>query len=95
MPTTVEAVLPESTLWERIHEALQTSPYFDEQQVQFAARRGKVTLRGNVDSFYKKQMAQEVILRLDGVERVDNLLEVRWHTNGRPQTAHERQAQFC
>ena len=95
MPNPAEAVLPESTLWERIHVALQTSPYFDEEQVQFATRRGEVTLHGSVASFFHKQMAQEAILRLDGVERVDNLLEVNWRASGGPRPATPRHARFC
>jgi osmotically-inducible protein OsmY len=37
-----------------------------------------VVLKGSVQSFYQKQMAQESIRRIDGVERIDNLLEVNW-----------------
>jgi osmotically-inducible protein OsmY len=39
---------------------------------------GRVTLKGNVRSFFQKQMAQEAVRRVDGVERIDNLLEVNW-----------------
>ena len=76
MPNPAEAVLPESTLWERIHVALQTIPYFDEEQVQFATRRGEVTLHGSVASFFHKQMAQEALRDLDGIDEIYNELEV-------------------
>jgi osmotically-inducible protein OsmY len=42
------------------------------------AREGVVRLEGAVRSFFHKQMAQEVIRRLDGVERVENHLRVQW-----------------
>ncbi|NQU36130.1 MAG: BON domain-containing protein [Actinobacteria bacterium] len=35
-----------------------------------------LTLRGQVLSFYLKQVAQELIRRLDGAEEVNNHLEV-------------------
>jgi hypothetical protein len=35
-------------------------------------------LKGCVRSFFQKQMAQEAIRRIDGVESIENLLEVNW-----------------
>jgi osmotically-inducible protein OsmY len=37
---------------------------------------GVLTLRGQVSSFYLKQVAQELIRRLDGAEEINNHLEV-------------------
>ena len=48
------------------------------QQVRVEAADGRVVLKGSVSSFFQKQMAQEAIRRVDGVERIDNLLEVNW-----------------
>jgi osmotically-inducible protein OsmY len=44
-----------------------------------------LTLRGVVPTFYFKQLAQEAAIRLQGVSRVDNQIEVRatnqgWHS---------------
>ena len=39
---------------------------------------GHVVLKGSVRSFFEKQMAQEAVRRIDGVEMIDNLLEVNW-----------------
>ncbi len=35
-----------------------------------------LTLRGRVSSYYVKQRAQEVVRMVDGVDRIDNLIEV-------------------
>ena len=35
-----------------------------------------LTLRGRVSPYYVKQRAQETVRMVDGVERVDNLVEV-------------------
>jgi osmotically-inducible protein OsmY len=46
--------------------------------VSVEAADGRVVLKGNVRSFFQKQMAQEAIRRIDGVQRIENLLEVNW-----------------
>jgi osmotically-inducible protein OsmY len=68
----------QSPLFERLHAALTTSPYVPSREVRVEAAGGRVVLKGNVRSFFQKQMAQEAIRRVDGVEAIDNLLEVNW-----------------
>jgi osmotically-inducible protein OsmY len=58
--------------------ALQQSPYFARRPLCCQAERGRVVLRGTVTSFYHKQMAQEILRRVDGVDRIENHLEVDW-----------------
>ncbi|HEY4235223.1 MAG TPA: BON domain-containing protein [Lacipirellulaceae bacterium] len=65
-------------LFDLIHSALSTSPYVPNRQVRVEANDGRVVLKGNVGSFFQKQMAQEAIRRIDGVQLIDNLLEVTW-----------------
>jgi len=68
----------DATLAERVGSAIQTSPYLSGRTLRFEAHDGKVTLNGVVASYFQKQMAQEVIKRLDGVKQIDNHLEVTW-----------------
>jgi osmotically-inducible protein OsmY len=65
-------------LFERIHEALTSNPHVPSRHVRVEAADGRVVLKGSVRSFFQKQMAQEAIRRIDGVQRIDNLLEVNW-----------------
>jgi osmotically-inducible protein OsmY len=65
-------------LFDRIHDAITTNPHLPKKQVSVEAAEGRVVLKGNVRSFFQKQMAQEAIRRIDGVELIDNLLEVSW-----------------
>ena len=66
-------------LFERIHEALTSNPHVpSRRQVRVEAADGHVVLKGSVRSFFEKQMAQEAIRRVDGVQMIDNLLEVNW-----------------
>jgi hypothetical protein len=68
----------QSPLFERIHSALTSSPFVPSNEVRVEAADGRVVLKGSVRSFFQKQMAQEAIRRVDGVETIDNLLEVNW-----------------
>jgi osmotically-inducible protein OsmY len=65
-------------LFDRIHSALSTNPHVPNRQVRVEATDGRVVLKGSVRSFFQKQMAQEAIRRIDGVQMIDNMLEVTW-----------------
>ncbi len=66
----------ELSLSERVSHALRRDPCLARRDLQFESLEGMVKLTGVVQSYYQKQMAQEVIRRVDGVERVENDLEV-------------------
>jgi len=55
---------------------LRKSGYHELHVVSCEFHEGVLTLRGRVSSFYLKQVAQEVIRRLEGAEEVNNRLEV-------------------
>ena len=76
--TTTSLPQQAEALTSQIHTALKTSPHLSQRNLQFQAEQGRVTLEGKVASYFQKQMAQEVVLRLDGVEEIENLLEVTW-----------------
>lgn len=59
-------------------DALASSPYMAGTRVRVEAGDGRVRLHGDVGTFFEKQMAQEVVRRIDGVEQVENLLQVAW-----------------
>jgi osmotically-inducible protein OsmY len=61
-----------------VDAALRRSPYFAHRAVRFETAEGRVVLRGTVGSYYHKQMAQELLRRVDGVDRIENQLEVDW-----------------
>jgi osmotically-inducible protein OsmY len=69
----------EPVLHKLVDEALNQSPYFARRGVRVEAQEeGEVVLRGTVRSYYHKQMAQEILRRVDGVRRIENRLEVDW-----------------
>jgi osmotically-inducible protein OsmY len=68
----------DTSLNEMVHTALEQSPYFANRRLRFETTEGRVVLRGQVSSYYHKQMAQEILRRLHGVSHIENHLEVDW-----------------
>ena len=66
----------ERPLDERIDTAIHTNPYLAGRRFQFKTEADGVTLEGEVATYFQKQMAQEILLRIDGVSRIDNRLKV-------------------
>lgn len=69
---------PLEGLEKRLQEALQDSPYLNQRTLRFETHDGRVVLRGEVASYYQKQMAQEAVRHIQGVHEIENLLEVNW-----------------
>lgn len=65
-------------LTQQLHNTLLQSPHVPRDGVWLENRQGHVVVRGAVDSYYQKQMAQEVLLRVEGVSALENQLEVHW-----------------
>jgi osmotically-inducible protein OsmY len=68
----------QQTLAHRIDQAIQASPFVSGRTLRFETDGSRVVLQGSVQSFFQKQMAQEAIRRIAGVEQIDNHLEVLW-----------------
>lgn len=63
---------------DRVLTALERNPYVGRRSLRFETSDGRVTLRGVVGSYFQKQMAQEAVRHLDGVDEIANELEVCW-----------------
>ena len=71
------AVLPlGQTIDDRVRRQLQNSSYPQLRTIECHSHHGKLTIQGKVSSFFLKQAAQEAIAHLQGVEQIDNRLEV-------------------
>jgi osmotically-inducible protein OsmY len=69
-------MLLETTLAERVEGAIHTNPYTSGRRLRFETEGGRVILQGIVASYFQKQMAQEIVRRVEGVEQIDNHIEV-------------------
>jgi osmotically-inducible protein OsmY len=74
----VEEKVLDDRFEEKVSSALRQNPHLQSRNLRFEASEGRVTLRGQVNSWYQKQMAQETLLRLEGIDSVENQLEVFW-----------------
>ncbi len=66
------------TLSTRISSAMKLHPHLSRRNLQVETQEGRVVLRGTVKSYYHKQMAQEALRRVEGVDEIENQLEVSW-----------------
>lgn len=72
-------------LLQRVDLAIKGNPHLSRHQVFCQEQSGIVILHGRVGSFFQKQMAQESLKRLAGVEKVINELQVDWLASALPQ----------
>ena len=56
--------------------SLQRNPYLALKNVSCDWLDGVLVLRGCLPSYYLKQIAQEAVASLEGVERIDNQIQV-------------------
>jgi osmotically-inducible protein OsmY len=63
-------------LQELAERCLRRNPYLALKNVSCDCRDGVLVLRGCLPSYYLKQVAQEVVARLEGVEAIDNQIQV-------------------
>jgi len=79
MPKPHSAVFSVSPLKEQTVRALQGNPHLSKHyRLDVRENEGHVMLIGTVGTYFQKQMAQEVVRALEGVERIENCLEVVW-----------------
>jgi len=69
----------ESALFGRVATALRKNPYLDLSTLSHEIHEGRVTLRGFVQSYFGKQMAQESLRSIEGILEIVNELVVMMH----------------
>lgn len=62
----------------RVQKAIARNPHLHQHQLDLTTENGQVLLEGRVQSFFEKQMAQEAIKHIEGVDCIVNQLEVTW-----------------
>ncbi len=65
-------------LEDQVQWTLRHNPYLTRNPLRCEAREGHVVIRGEVGSYFQKQMATEALRKLNGIEQIDNQLEVVW-----------------
>ncbi len=70
--------MADGPLADRVNSVMERNPYLPHRNLRYEAAEGRVVLRGTVHSYYQKQMAQEMLKTVDGVNEIENQLEVCW-----------------
>ena len=65
-----------TTLLDQASDILAHHPHLCRRQVRCRAESNRVVIEGEVNSFYEKQLAQEALREVQGIEQVENQLEV-------------------
>jgi osmotically-inducible protein OsmY len=66
----------EPSLQQQVGRAIRHSPYFSAKRVRFETVDDQVILEGVVSTYFQKQMAQETVLRIDGIRQIENRIQV-------------------
>jgi hypothetical protein len=64
------------TITEMAERKLHSQPYQPLKNISCDWRDGVLVLQGSLPSYYLKQVAQEVVARLEGVDAIDNQIRV-------------------
>jgi hypothetical protein len=59
-----------------VSHRVRLNPYFRRSTLRFDFDGGLLTVRGRVPSYYHKQLIQTIVKEIEGVERVDNCVDV-------------------
>ena len=73
---THDAKRADQQITDSVSHAWQRSGYMDLRGLECEFAGGTVTIKGQVGSYYLKQMAQAIAARVEGVSRINNQLQV-------------------
>ena len=66
----------QATVQELAERCLRSNPYLALKNLSCDQRGGVLVLHGSLPTYYLKQVAQEVVAQLEGIEGIDNQIEV-------------------
>jgi osmotically-inducible protein OsmY len=78
-PESLSSVAPVSrgvSVVAQVERELRESPYLSLRRIKCEYHEGVLTLRGNVSTYYVKQLAQTIALRNKNVDEVANRINV-------------------
>jgi hypothetical protein len=71
-----DAANPRPATADLAERCLRSNPYLALKNVSCDSRDGVLILRGCLPSYYLKQIAQEAVASPEGVQRIDNQIQV-------------------
>jgi osmotically-inducible protein OsmY len=78
--TTMQPVFAMSTnaIHQQAIDTLVNNPHLRQRRLSLKTVGERVVLKGTVNSFFEKQIAQESLKQVPGIKGIDNQLEVSW-----------------
>ena len=67
-----------ATITQQMADVVVHHPHLKQRQVHFDNRDGRITIKGSVNSYFEKQLAQEALRNIQGITSIENKLEVEW-----------------
>ena len=67
-----------NTLANQVTQVFDFHPHLKQARVKVRIDQGNIVLTGTVCSYYEKQIAQESLRNMPGVNSIENSLEVSW-----------------
>ena len=67
-----------NVLESQVNRLFDFHPHLKQSRVIVRSDKGNVVLTGTVGSYFQKQIAQEALRDVAGIESVDNAIEVCW-----------------
>lgn len=77
-PVSSARPLDAKSLAEAARHRILHQPHLTQQRIWCECEQGRLSLRGQVPSYYFKQLAQEAVVDMEGVRQVINEIEVIW-----------------
>ena len=65
-------------LSQQVQNAVIHNPHLNHRKIHFHTRDNRVVIMGTTETWFEKQMAQEAIRHIEGIEAIENHLEVTW-----------------
>ena len=75
-PVVADTKTQDQELAVRANDILQAAPFPELRRIRCQCDRGVLVLTGQVDSFFMKQMAQESLRKMPGVDHLSNAIRV-------------------
>ena len=70
-------VIPQTTVAQRVHTAIVQNVHLNSCDIKCETdASGKLTIQGEANTFFAKQMAQEILRNIEGVRVIENGLTV-------------------
>jgi len=69
---------PSQRIAEEAEARLRNDPHVNRRHISCECHQGVLLLRGELPSFYEKQVAQEAVKGVEGIAGIVNDIEVTW-----------------